>query len=315
MNVYSKEMKTKFPSLKISMMIMLLGAAGVQQSLLAAVKVLTTTSDLNALVEEVGGKDVESEALCKGSQDPHFLEPKPSFMVKASRADLLVSIGMGLEAAWLPNVVRGSRNPKLNAGQPGFLEVGGSVQALELPQGKVTRAEGDVHPEGNPHITLDPIRAGEIAKVIAARLGELDSAHAALFKARADALQKRLADKTKDWNDRIVKSGVTKAVSFHKTLTYFFDRFHIQNPAILEPLPGLPPTAKHIMEVIEKVKADKIPLVMVENFFDPTVAYRVAKDAPGVRVAVVSVAVDGEPTVKSLDDLYERLVLAVEGKK
>ncbi len=302
--------------MKLLKIIFLLAFGSLSSSLaLSKVKVLTTTSDLNALVTEVGGAEVESESICKGSQDPHFIEPKPSYMVKASRADLLVSIGMGLEIGWLPNIVNGARNPKINPGTNGYLEVGKSVQPLEVPQGKVTRAEGDVHPEGNPHVTLDPIRAGEIAVLIGKRLGEIDAANAAKYKVRADALAQRLAEKTKTWKDRVAKSGVTKAVTFHKTLTYFLDRFAIENPMILEPLPGLPPSAKHVMEVISKVKSDKIPLILVENFFDPTVAERVIKESKEARLAVVPVAVDGDAKVKTIDDLYETLVSAFEGEK
>lgn len=294
--------------------VLLLGISTLSAEAKAEISVLTTVSDLNVIVQEIGGKEVKSEALAKGSQDPHYLEPKPSFMLKASKADLLVSIGLGLEVGWLPSIVQGARNPKIQVGQPGFLEVGKAVSALEIPAGKVTRAEGDVHPEGNPHVLLDPIRAGEIAQVIAKRLGEIDAPHAALYKSRADGLQKRLADKTKDWSDRVAKSGIKQVISFHKTLTYFFDRFKIQNPMILEPLPGVPPTAKHTMEVIERAKADKINLIMVENFFDSTVANRVSKDVPGLRVEIVAVSVGGDEKVKSIDELYEFLVRAIEGK-
>lgn len=280
----------------------------------AAVRVLTTTSDLHAIVQEVGGAEVESEAICKGAQDPHFIEPKPSYMVKASRADLIIAVGMGLEIGWLPNIVRGSRNPKINPGTQGYLEVGPLVQALEVPSGKITRAHGDVHPEGNPHVTLDPVRAGEIAVFIGKRLAEIDPVNASRYTSRAAELQKRLIDKSKLWSERIKKSGVQKVVTFHKTLTYFLNRYAIENSIILEPLPGLPPTAKHIMDVIQKVKAEKINLILVENFFDPVVAQRVHKDVPSARVAVVPVAVGGDDKVKTLDDLYEHLVLVIEGK-
>lgn len=281
----------------------------------AELSVLTTVSDLNALVKEIGGQDLKTEAFCKGSQDPHFLEPKPSFMIKANHADLIISIGLGLENAWLPSIIQGARNPKLRQGQPGFLEVGGFVTALEVPSGKVSRAEGDVHPEGNPHISLDPIRAGEIALVIAKRLGELDSSHAAAFKSRAEALQLRLKEKTKNWSDRLSKTGITKVISFHKTLSYFFDRFQIQNPMILEPLPGVPPTAKHTLEVINRAKAEQIKLILVENFFDATVAERVTKEVPQMRFVVVPVSVGGEENIQTIDDVYENLVRAIEGKK
>lgn len=280
----------------------------------AALRVLTTTTDLNALVTEIGGNLIESESLSKGTQDPHFIEPKPSYMVRASKADLLISVGMGLEVGWLPNVVRGSRNPKINPGSPGYLEVGPSVEALEVPKGKLTRADGDVHPEGNPHVTLDPIRAGDIALVIAKRLGELDAPNAARYTAKAQDIKARLERKTKAWSERITKSGITKVVTFHKTLTYFLSRFQIENSMLLEPRPGLPPTAKHILEVIQKVKAENIKLILVENFFDPAVAERVVKDAPAARIALIPVAVDGDKQIRMIDDLYEAIVLSFEGK-
>lgn len=280
----------------------------------AELSVLTTTSDLEAIAAEIGGKDARVESLAKGSQDPHFLETKPSYMVKASKVDLLIAIGLGLEQGWLPSIQRGARNPKIQPGQKGFLEVGRSIEALEVPSGKPSRAEGDVHPEGNPHILLDPIRAGEVAVLIGRRLGELDPSHEKDYATRAEALQKRLADQTKVWTTRIQKSGVSKVISFHKTLSYFFDRFRLGNPAILEPLPGVPPTAKHILEVIERAKSEKVPLIMVENFFDSSVAKRVAKDVPGLRVVSVPVSVGGESDVRTIDGLYEKLVRVIEGK-
>ena len=279
----------------------------------AELVVLTTLSDLDAVVHEVGGPDVSTSAFCKGTQDPHYLEPKPSYMVNASHADLVVSIGLGLEIGWLPGILQGARNPKIQPGQPGFIEVGPMLHPLEVATGKVSRAEGDVHPEGNPHVTLDPERVGDIAIAIGDRLAQLDPAHSAGFKSRAASMKARLAQKTKAWQQRIAKTGVKKVITFHKTLTYFFDRFQLENPAILEPLPGVPPTAKHTIEIIDKAKAEHIGLILVENFFDPTVAERVAKDVPGLRVAVVAVSVGGEDDVKSIDDVYEKIVQAIEG--
>ena len=164
-------------------------------------------------------------------------------------------------------------------------------------------------------MTMDPERVGEIALLVAGRMGDLDPAHRAKFEENAKTLQSRLASKTKDWQARIVKSGVTKIITFHKTLNYFFDRFNLKNPAILEPKPGIPPTLEHTLEVIEVAKAEKVPLILVENFFDPSVADRVAKDVPGLRVAIVPVSVDGNEKVKTIDDVYETLVQAIEGKK
>jgi len=280
----------------------------------AKLNVIATVTDLRAIVAEVGGEFVSVESIAKGTQDPHYIEAKPSFMLKLNRADLVVAIGLDLEIGWLPSVVRGARNPRINPGQPGFLEVGPLVNPVDVLTGKVTRAEGDVHPFGNPHVTLDPLRAGEIAVKIAERLGQLDPGHASDYAKNAHTLKSRLEAQTKIWKTRIDQSGVKKVVSYHKTLTYFFQRFQIENPAILEPKPGIPPTSGHILEVIQLIRTQRIPLILVENYFDPTVTKKVRDELPAVRSQTVAVAVDGAPGVVKIDDLYEHLVKAIEGK-
>lgn len=280
----------------------------------AKLNVLTTVPDLRTIVAEIGGDKVDVSSIAKGTQDPHYVEAKPSYMSKASRADLVVAVGLELEIGYLPPILQGARNPKVMPGTKGYLEAGQFIEPLELPRGKVTRAEGDVHPLGNPHFMFDPIRAGQVAVGIAERMGELDNSHAKDYMDKAKAFQNRMQQKSKGWAERITKSGVSKVVTYHKTLTYFFDRFHIENSAILEPKPGIPPTASHTLQVIDIIKQKKVPLVMIENFFDPTAANRVKDEVPSIRVASVPVMVDGEPGINTMDDLYEKLVKTIEGK-
>lgn len=287
---------------------------GFSSAALAKLTVVTTTTDLRSIAQEVGGTDVEAEAIAKGTQDPHFVEAKPSFMTRVHKADLVIAVGRELEIGWLPSILRGARNPKVNPGNPGYIELGEMIEALEVPTGKVTRAEGDVHPAGNPHFTLDPIRAGQAGVKLAERLSQLDAEHAAGYKSRADAFLKRMTEKTQAWQSRITKSGVKKVVSYHKTLTYFFDRFKLENPAILEPKPGVPPTSGHILDVIATIKAQKIPLIMVENYFDPTVTQKIKSEVPSIRSETVPVSVEGAPGTATLDSLYEKLVSTIEGK-
>jgi zinc/manganese transport system substrate-binding protein len=236
-------------------------------------------------------------------------------MVKANHADLIVAVGLELEIGWLPSVIQGARNPKILKGQKGYLEVGPLVDPLEVPKGHVSRAEGDVHPDGNPHVTLDPDRAGRIANVIGERLAELDPEHASDYQKNAKALQKRLNDKTKLWQHRIDATKIKKIVTYHRTLTYFFDRFHLENPAFLEPKPGIPPTSGHIIEVIDIIKKQKIPLLLIENYFDPSIANRIKQEVPSIRSETVAVSVEGAPNIRRIDDLYENLVKAIEGNK
>jgi len=280
----------------------------------AKLNVVATTSDLGAIANEVGGADVTLETIAKGSQDPHFIEAKPSYMVKLSRADLLLSVGLDLEVGWLPSLIRGARNPKVKEGEKGFLEVGAKLEPLDILSGKVTRADGDVHPQGNPHVTLDPIRCGKIGVMLGERLAELDPPHAAGYRARAAALDARLTGKTKTWKSRVTETGVKKVISYHKTLSYFFDRFGLENSAILEPKPGIPPTSAHVIDVISLMKQQKISLILVENYFDATVTKKIQAELPGTRTAVVAVSVGGDKNTSSLDEMFESLVKAVEGK-
>ena len=280
----------------------------------AKLNVVTTVPDLAVEVAEIGGDDVTVDSIAKGTQDPHYLEPKPSYMIKVSHADLVVAIGLELEIGWLPPILQGARNPKVMAGTPGYLEVGSFIDPLEVPKGRASRAEGDVHPFGSPHFMLDPIRAGIVAVKIAEKLGELDPDHTEAYMEKAKKLQQRLEDKTKTWKKRIEAAKMSKVITYHKTLTYFFDRFGIKVPITLEPKPGIPPTAKYLLSVIELAKKEKVSLIMVENVFDPSGAQKVAQEVPGLRAVTVPQAVGGEPGIKTLDDLYEKLVSVIEGK-
>ncbi len=298
----------------ISLVVLILTALTFSNAAQAKLNVVTTLTDLRSITSEVGKDLITVESIAKGTQDPHFIEAKPSFMLKMSKADLVISIGLDLEIGWLPSILQGARNPKIAVGQPGNLEVGPMVEPLEVVKGNISRSEGDVHPFGNPHVTLDPIRAGQIAVIIGKRLAELDAEHATQYQANASAFDTRMKEKTKLWQARVEKSGVKKAVSYHKTLTYFFSRFNIENPAILEPKPGIPPTSGHIIDVIKIIKDQKIPVILVENYFDPTVTNKIKSDVPSVRSATVAVAIDGAPKIDKMDDLYEALIKSVEGK-
>ena len=280
----------------------------------AKLNVITTTVDLRSITQEVGGDLISVESLGKGTQDPHFIEAKPSFMVKASKADLVISTGMELEIGWLPSILSGARNPKVNAGEKGNLEVGPSVEPLEVPTGNISRSDGDVHPAGNPHVTLDPIRTTEIGMLIAKRLGELDTANSEKYQANAKAFRVRLIEKTRGWETRIKATGISKIITYHKTLTYFLDRFKIENPAILEPKPGIPPTSGHIIDVIKTIREQGIKLVLVENYFDATVTNKMKQEVPGLRAVTIPVSVEGAPGIAKIDDLYEAIVKAIEGK-
>ncbi len=267
------------------------------------IKVVTTTTNLRSLVEFVGGDQVEVVSLAKGTQDPHYLEAKPSYVLKVSKADLLVQIGLGLEDAWLPLIIRGARRPDLRPGEKRHLFAHRGVELLEvLKAGEVTRKDGDVHPEGNPHFLLDPVRASFVAGEISKKLAELDPSHQKYYLSNAQ----KFSERTKDLASKKIK--VKKVISYHKTLNYFYNRFGVENIAYLEPKPGVPPSAGHLIKLIGIIKQQKPEKVIVENYFDPSPADRLKKESPKLEIRSVPVAVDADKSVGDILKLYQQLI-------
>jgi zinc/manganese transport system substrate-binding protein len=281
---------------------------------LAKLNVTTTTSDLGALVKAVGKDQVEVFSIGKGTQDPHHIDAKPSFIVKMRDSDLVVAHGLELESAWLGPLITGARNPKLSA-KNGVLELAAQLDPIEIPKAAVTRAAGDVHPGGNPHFQLDPIRLGQAALLIADRLSELDSARREYFTSNAKQFQKQMQDKTKEWKARLQRAGIQKAVTYHKTFSYFCDRFSIQCDMQLEPKPGIPPSASHLIEVIDQMRKQNINLVLIENLYEDSVDAKLEQALPGVKIKHVAVSVDGEPGLSTNEQLIEALVRNIEDSK
>ncbi len=299
----------------IQLLFILLTGTFYSASTFAKLKVIATTQNVKYLVKEVAGDHVDIEAFTKGSQDPHYLEAKPSFMFKAARADLLVSMGLDLEVGWLPAILRGARNRKIMPGNPGSLILGKHIKPLHVPHGEINRKLGDVHPAGNPHFMLDPMIAGKLALVVAEKLSELDSDHKKDYDDRAKAFRALMFQKTMQWKFKISMSKNLKVVSYHRTLSYFFNQFGITLLDSVEPKPGVAPTVSHILSLSNKMKKEKVNTILVENFFDPSAALKVKELTPGSKVVEVAVSVEGASQIKSLENLYESLVSSIVGAK
>ncbi|PWU19251.1 MAG: ABC transporter substrate-binding protein [Bdellovibrio sp.] len=287
---------------------LVMAIGGAASSAQGKLQVVTTTPDLRQLVETVGSMDVNVSALAKGTQDPHLIEAKPSFMVRLRDADLVIAQGLELEEAWIKPLIEGCSNRKIAMGTKGYLELGGSLNPLEVASGQVTRAGGDVHPGGNPHFQLDPIRMGQAARLIADRLAELDPAHGKAFLERARQFEGQMTEKTKAWQKRIDTCGVKEVVTHHKTFSYFLDRFKLKSDIQLEPRPGIPPTASHLIDVIEQMKKRKISLVLIEEYFADDAGEKIQREVPGVIVQRVAVSADAQP----LQEVIEALVKTIE---
>lgn len=289
----------------------LLWAAGAE----AKLQVATTTTDLAALVRAVAGDKVDVFAIAKGTQDPHQIEAKPSFMVKLRSVDLVITQGLELEAAWITPLIQGARNPKIQTAG-GVLELGPLLEPIEVQGPKVTRAEGDVHPGGNPHFQLDPVRLGKAAVLIANQLSTLSTVEGdkTAFVKNAEAFQNAMQAKFKAWKERLKKSGVLELVTYHKTFSYFCDRFEIKCEIQLEPKPGIPPTASHLLFVIDQIKKRKIKGVLIENLYADTVGDKLKQEIPELKITLAPVSVEGESQIMTNEQLIEHLVQLIERK-
>ncbi|MFA5907702.1 MAG: metal ABC transporter substrate-binding protein [Vicinamibacterales bacterium] len=267
-------------------------------------KVITTTEDLASLVREVGGDKVTVDSLAKGYQDPHFVEPKPSFILKLHDADLLVAIGRELEIGWLPPLLTQSRNAKIQPGNPGYLDASAGARILELPTGQITRAMGDVHPQGNPHYWLDPDNGRTIAKAIAAALGQIAPADRAYFEQRYADFDRRLAEAQKRWAAAMAPYKGTKVVTYHRSWPNFTDRFGLDVIGYVEPKPGIPPSPAHTVDLMSEMKRQQVKVILVEPYFDLKTPEAIARDVGG-RVLVLSPSVGGVKTATDYIALFD----------
>ena len=267
-------------------------------------RVITTLTDLASLTQEVGGDKVDVEALAKGYQDPHFVEPKPSFLLKLRNADLLISVGLDLEIGWLPPLITQSGNGRIQPGAPGYLDASQFTEILEIPQGKLTRAEGDVHPLGNPHYWLDPDNGRRIAKGIAAKLTEMDPGDQAYFQQREQDFEKRLAEADKKWLAQMAPYRGAKVVTYHRSWPNFAKHFGLDVVGYIEPRPGIPPTPSHTIEIVNLMKREKIKIELIEPYFDLKTPNSIASMTGG-RVVVLMPSVGGKPEITDYFKLFD----------
>lgn len=267
-------------------------------------KVITTLTDLASLTQEVGGDKVDVEALARGYQDPHFVEPKPSFLLKLRNADLLILVGLDLEIGWLPPLITQSGNGRIQPGAPGYFDASSFAEILEIPQGTVTRAEGDVHPLGNPHYWLDPNNGRRIAKGIAGKLSEMDPPDQAYFQQREQDFEKRLADADKKWLAEMAPYRGRKVVTYHRSWPNFAKHFGLDVIGYIEPRPGIPPTPSHTIDLVNQMKRENVKLELIEPYFDLKTPNSVASMVGG-KVVQMMPSVGGKPEITDYFKLFD----------
>lgn len=270
----------------------------------AAVKVITTTEDLASIVREIGGDKVSVEALARGYQDPHFVEAKPSFILKLHSADLLVLVGRELEMAWLPPLITQSRNAKIQLGSAGYLDASLNARILDIPTGQITRAMGDVHPQGNPHYWLEPGNGRRIAQSVQRKLSELSSGDAGYFAQRYADFDRRLTDSEKRWHAMIAPYKGLKIVTYHRSWPNFADAFGLDVVGYVEPKPGIPPSPSHQLALTQEIRRQNVKILLVEPYFDLRTPNAIARDT-GAKVLVMPPSVGGVKEVTNYFQLFD----------
>ena len=313
--------------------------------------VVCTLPTMKSLTEEVGGNRVEVVALARGDQDPHFVTPTPVLMKRTREAAIFVENGFSLEL-WADEVVNGSGNSKIFRGNPGRIVAGTGISAMEIPS-VLTRELGDIHPQGNPHVWLDPLQAKQEADNIAEALKRADPAGASYYDQRKADFDRRidnamfgeelvklvgiqkltrlvqtgqlqsflattqiggqpLSAKAGGWIKAAAALRDTKAYEFHKVWVYFARAFGMKLMGTIEERPGIPPGPQHVRQVTEAIRAEKVPLILVDNFYDPALPNNIGRET-GAKVLLLPNQVEGEPSIKTYFDLIDHLIKQMTG--
>lgn len=269
--------------------------------------VIATTEDLASIARDVGGDRIAVDALAKGFQDPHYVEPKPSFILRLQRADLLLVVGRELEVGWLPPLVQQSRNAKIQPGSPGYLDASAGARILDIPQGQITRAMGDVHPLGNPHYWLDPENGKVIARSIVTRLAQLRPNDKPYFDQRLTDFTTRVNGASARWMAAMAPFKGVKIVTYHRSYPNFADRFGLDVIGYVEPRPGIPPSPGHTLDLIQEIKRQQVKIILMEPYFDQKTPNSIAQQT-GAKVVVLPPSVGGEPSITDYIALFDHNV-------
>jgi len=278
----------------------------------ADLKVATSLTDLASVASIVGGKHVTAQSLCRGYEDPHFVPAKPSLMKAIQHADVFVSTGLELDAGWLPLVLPGSRNPKIQPGTKGFVDGSEGVNVLEKPSGTVSRAEGDVHPLGNPHYYADPKNLEIVANHLAEVFSQLDPANAAEYAANAKAFGEKMDASLEKWKQQMAPYNGAPVVTYHKNFVYFADRFGLKLFGTVEPKPGIPPSPHYVDDLAASMKKSGVKVVLYQPYYNADASNNVAKRA-GATAVEIATEVGGLPGTDDVFSKFDALVSSVAG--
>jgi zinc/manganese transport system substrate-binding protein len=275
----------------------------ISNSYAGTVKVVTTTMDTKSITEMIGGNKVSVQSIATGYQNPHFVDPKPSYIISLSNADLFVTVGLDLETGWSPQLLGSSRNAKIQKGSPGYVDASEGVGLLQVPS-SVNRGEGDIHIYGNPHYWLDPLNGKVIARNIANGLERVDPSNKSFYETNLQAFFVKVDMKLKEWATKMAPFKGTKIIAYHNEWVYFETRFGLQIVDFLEPKPGIPPSPSQLVKVIKEVTANKIKVIISSPYFTTSSSDVVAKQT-GVKELTLATSVGAFSGIKDYFDLFD----------
>jgi zinc/manganese transport system substrate-binding protein len=282
---------------------MLLGLGGAAE---AKTKIVVTYPYIESIVREIAKDQVDVSALAKGDEDPHFVVPRPSFIGKLRQADLMIINGGSLEIGFVPPLIRQANNPKIMPGAEGLVDLSQYVELIDKPD-KVSRSEGDIHPEGNPHFILDWHNVPALAKAIADALGRADRSGADAYKNNLEAFLAKWKERSEAWDKKVEPLRGKKIIQYHRLFNYFARRTGMEIVGELEPKPGIPPTSRHLEELIEANPAGKVYLILTDAYHEKKSAEGVAQKM-GVPWILAPQDVDAVPGAKDIFSLYDTLI-------
>jgi zinc/manganese transport system substrate-binding protein len=276
----------------------------------AKLNVVASTPDLGSIAREVGGDRIEIISLARGTEDPHFVDPKPSFIRILNQADVLIEGGADLEVGWLPPLILNSRNGKIQPGRKGRITAAEVIRLLEVPTGLIDRSLGDVHAFGNPHFTMDPVNGKLIARLIGARFCALAPDDCGAFKDNLKRFEDRIDARLAIWQKQLAPLLGTKVVSYHTSYTYLAERFGLRVVNAIEPKPGIPPSAAHVRDLVAQMKAEGVALVMIEPNRERKTPAFLAQET-GAKLVLVPSMVGGSKEAGDYSALFDSIVKTI----
>jgi zinc/manganese transport system substrate-binding protein len=267
------------------------------------IKVVTTTTDMKSITEMIGGNKVSVTSIATGYQNPHFVDPKPSYIIGLSNADLFVTVGLDLETGWSPQLLNSARNSKIQRGSPGYVDASEGVGLLQVPS-SLNRGEGDIHIYGNPHYWLDPMIGKVIGRNIANGLERLDPGNKTFYETNLNTFFNRIDTKMKEWQAKMAPFRGAKIIAYHNEWVYFEKRFGLQVVDFMEPKPGIPPSPSQLVKVIKEVQSNKIKVIISSPYFTTSSSDVVAKQT-GVKELTLATSTGAFPAIKTYFDLFD----------